>query len=215
VPRLGKATVTDAPLTPPPGTQEPVSYSIVPDEAVPRGSDLTFTVTRTGPLGPASLEYRFEQPGTMTAVDAIPPRVEFPEGKADASLVITAGQYWKCEAPPVVTLEDGKGTYAAARFTNPPPPSCAPPPWWKRVLVWIGDNLPVALGGAALAGAVLTHLLWKPPIVPSCTINPGALSMLPLEQPASRWPKFAADVVIQPGECSVTQPLPKVEPADG
>lgn len=215
VPRLAKGTITDAPLPPPPAN---VIYQIKLDQPVARGGDLRFTVSRTGPLGPASLEYRVDQPAAMLAVDAVAPRIEFPEGKADVPLVVSAGQYLPCYDPPVVTLEDGKETNAAGSFTDPPSADACRehwPNWWDEFVDSFGPNLPLALAAAALGAAVLARMIWKPPIVPSCKIGLGMPSFQPIEDPVSRWPPFSADVVIEPGERSVTQPLPRVEPTDG
>ena len=88
---------------------------------------------------------------------------------------------------------------------------------WRLVLDWLGANLPLVLGGIALASAVVLDKILKPFVTvhPSCTIAPGTPAFRALEQPVSRWPEVRADVAMEPGDLHVTQPLPRSEPPDG
>jgi len=217
VPRVGTGTITDVPLPPQP------TYSITPDGPASREQDVSFTLTRTAPLTPATVPYRVEQDQNDLFADALnPPQAKFPEGERSTRIVIPAAQFSPCGGPLIVRLSQPEGTEisAAAEFSEPVPAWCnpTPDPWWKRLLIWMQDNWPAVLGGVALiAGTVAHHILPRPTvdIEPSLEIESGTASFQPLEEPASRWPKFGADVTIEPGDSYVTQPLPALEPDDG
>ena len=139
---------------------------------------------------------------------------------------------------------DGTELSATAEFSEPVPDWCNPPPrrsWWDMLIDDYGPDLVVlVLVGIALTGAAVAHFIFKPPVEagptpeppgsdggedplpetqadvqPSLEIKPGAAVFHPLEEPVSRWPKFSADVTIEPGDLYVTQPLPRLESDDG
>lgn len=205
-------TITDAPETPP-----TPRYSIVADGTVGRGTDIAFTLSRTGPLNAVRVPYRIAQEGALTAEDSVPPHVDFREGEQSTALVVPAGAYNECAGSVSVTVGDGAGTSASAIFNDDPPERCDPPPPWERLLRWLGDHLPLVLGGTFIALLAALNWYFKPfaKVHPSCEIRPGPVAFRAFENPVSRWPEIKADVVIEPGELSVTQPLPRSERTDG
>ena len=238
VPRAASGTINDVPLPPPP--PKPVTYSITSNGPASRGTELHFTVTRSAPLGPAQLSYRVDREGFM-AETGFPLSVDFPEGEASVPLVVPSGEYSVCDGSVSVTLDDGAGTQAAAEFSDPPPgpPTCGTRTnWWDIFIEWLGPNAALVIGGVCFVGGIIAHHLLpkpsadrRPPVEdpadgerlsetqadvePSLEIKPGTASFRPLEEPVSRWPKFSADVTIEPGDLYVTQPLPRLEPDDG
>ena len=237
VPREATGTVTDVPLP------EKVTYGITSDGSADRGADLHFTVRRTGPLGPAKLPYSVAQDGATLTLDMQPqPAVEFAEDSDRAPLVVPGELYQVCGSPPWVTLQDGAETNAQAQFSNPPPDYCRPPPPWYDPIIKIFDpndpKFPIVIVVIVLITGITTYRIIRKPrskagssgggaddgddlpkslddIEPSLEINPGPASFHALEEPASRWPKFTAEVTIEPGGFYVTQPLPRLEPDDG
>jgi len=216
-------TITAPPPAEPPSgapKEEPVRYAIQSLGAVTRGNDLRFTVSRTGPLGTVRIPYDFTQEGTATAMsEANPPAVEFREGEAATTLVIPSGQYANCGGNVTVTLAGG--TSAQGSFSDRPPQDCyPPPPWWEVALDWMSRNLvlTLALAAAVLIGSALgLARIFRPvpKVGSSCTIVPGKASLRPIGQPLSHWPEIRAEAELKDGRLSVTQPLPKLEPADG
>jgi hypothetical protein len=205
-PSEGIGTIRDVP---------PATYTIVPDGAFSRGNDLLFKVTRTSRFDPVQLSFRIIQ-DEATAVPEASDRVDFAEGAPEAPLIVPAGRYGKCGGDVTVTLEDGAATSASVSFSDLPPPECTQPPWPPPPPWWL-EYLPLLIGGFAFVTAVLLDMIIKPfvKVHPSCTVTPGAPAFQPLDQPVSRWPEIKADVTIIPGECSVPQPLPRLEQADG
>ena len=217
VPRAATGTITDAPLP-------VVTYQLQADPNAKREQNVSFTLTRTGSLTPADVPYRVEQDqGDLFADAPSPPQARFLEGEPSTQIIVPSGQFSPCGGSLTVRLSQPDETElsATAEFSepvpdwcNPPPP---PPPWWIILIDWMRVNIALVLGGIALIGGIIAHHIFKPPVEvePSLEIKPGAASFQPLEEPASRWPKFGADVTIEPGDSYVTQPLPALEPDDG
>jgi hypothetical protein len=217
VPRVGTGTITDVPLPP------AVTYGLQADPNAKREQNVSFTLTRLGSLTPADVPYRVEQDQRDLFADApSPPQARFLEGEPSTQIIVPAAQFSPCGGSLTVRLSQPDGTElsATAEFSEPVPDWCnppPPPPWWIILIDWMRVNIALVLGGIALIGGIIAHHIFKPPVEvePSLEIKPGAASFQPLEEPASRWPKFGADVTIEPGDSYVTQPLPALEPDDG
>lgn len=217
VPRVATGTITDVPLPP------AVNYGLQADPDAKREQNVSFTLTRTSPQTPAAVPYRVEQDASELTADAATPRqANFPGDELSTPIIIPAAQFSPCGGPLTVRLSQPDGTElsATAEFSEPVPDWCnppPPPPWWIILIDWMRVNIALVLGGIALIGGTIAHHIFKPPVEvePSLEIKPGAASFQPLEDPASRWPKFSADLTIEPGDFRVTQPLPRLEPDDG
>lgn len=217
-PGSATATILDTPKPP----AVPVAYKIAFDgPPVNRGSDLHFTVTRTGPLSALRLEYKLEGGDGELVVESPTPRyVDFGQGVDRASLTIASDQYGVCGNPPSVILADGAGTRALAQFADPPPRGCGeepPVPWWQLILIWLRDHPELVAGAVVVAAAAGLAWYFRPfiRVTPSCDLKAGGVGFEALEAPVSRWPEIHAEVVLEPGELSVTQPLPRSEGPNG
>jgi hypothetical protein len=212
------ANVSQSPATP---ATVSVTYKIIANGPAIRGSDLRFTIFRTGPLGFARLQYNVAQQEQYSMVAAAAsPFIDFQRGEDRAGLVIKSNEYDACADPPTVTLSDGAGTKATAVFSNPPAPECItqpPPTLWQVLIDWIDQNWPLVIGSVALVGAVLLDWYFKPfvGVHPSCEITAGEAALQPTQEPASQWPKVTADAEIEAGDLYVTQPLPRSEELHG
>jgi hypothetical protein len=241
VPRVGTGTITDVPLPPavtyglqadPNAKREQnVSFtltrtgSLTPADVPYRVEQDQMDLFADAPSPPQA---RFLEGERSTQI--IVPAAQF--SPCGGSLTVRLSQ------------PDGTELSATAEFSEPVPDRCNPPPrrsWWDIMIDDYGLDLVVlVLVGIALTGAAVAHFIFKPPVEagptpeppvphgddnpmpetqadvePSLEINPGAASFQPLEEPVSRWPKFSADVTIEPGDSYVTQPLPALEPDDG
>ena len=207
VPRAASGIVSEAPAVLP---QQSV-FSIRPGPARPRNEDVTFIVSRSGPLKATRLAYRVEESSDVS-MDATPALVDFAEGADTAVLTVPARPTSRCGDAPAVVLEDGRGTTARGSFTDAQPADCfsgPPDNDWEEILIVLEDSWPFVLGGFTLFTLIALERYYRPFIRArsSCTIESGTVAIKMLGGPAGQWPQISPDVEIVPGGLRVTQPL--------
>ena len=198
-------TITDAPAA---------SFAVTASENVQREAAVAFTITRSGPLRPADVEFDFVQDNNLFEPAGMEHPLRFAEGEASKVLTLPANSYSPCRTPTLI-LRLEPPVQASPTFANPapdycretPPPPPQFPPWWW----WI----PACVIGIPAAGYIIRKI-WPPTPTPPLLyptweaelIEPSGETSVPT---IPGWPRFAARTEIEWGGTSLPEPLPIAE----